>query len=87
MHPVSHSSEKKSLPLPEYVIDPTNYKLIKPMQIDSFELANKILLLSNSPKILSKYANTLHKNIINNFSIEHYAVKLNNIYLELIGSE
>ena len=79
-HPVLHSSVNNSLPLPEYVVDPVNFKLIKPMQIDSFELADKILLLSNSPKILSKYANALHRNVINNFSIEHYAVKLNNIY-------
>ena len=82
-HPVLHSSVNNSLPLPEYVVDPVNFKLIKPMQIDSFELADKILLLSNSPKILSKYANALHRNVINNFSIEHYAVKLNNIYTAL----
>jgi glycosyltransferase involved in cell wall biosynthesis len=87
VRPVSHLGGKNSLPLPEYVVDPVNCKLIKPMQINPSELADKILLLSNSPKTLSKYANTLQKNIVNNFSIEHYAVKLHNIYLELMGAK
>ncbi|SVE17007.1 uncharacterized protein METZ01_LOCUS469861 [marine metagenome] len=73
------------MPLPEYVVDPINNELIKPMQIDSSELADKILLLSNSPKTLSKYSDKLYNNVLDNFGIKRYTRKLHNIYSELIG--
>ena len=55
------------------------------MQIDSSELADKILLLSNSPKTLSKYSDKLYNNVLDHFGIESYTRKLHNIYSELIG--
>ena len=78
------SSSRNALPLPEYVVDPINNELIKPMQIDSSELADKILLLSNSPKTLSKYSDKLYNNVLDHFGIESYTKKLHNIYSELI---
>jgi glycosyltransferase involved in cell wall biosynthesis len=83
--PVLVSDAVNSIPIPEYVVDPINQELIQPMQIDSSELADRILLLSKNPSKLSQYADKLHKNIVNCFSIERYRKDLNNIYLDLIG--
>jgi len=82
--PVLFIHGRNYLPLPEYVVNPDNYELISPMQVDSIELADKILELSSSPKKLLKYADESYRNIVANFSIESYTEKLNNIYLELI---
>jgi glycosyltransferase involved in cell wall biosynthesis len=84
--PIQHSGRKNSLPLPEYVVDPDSCKLIKPMQINPSELADRIKLLRNSPQMLVEYTENLHNNIISNFSIEKYATRLNNIYLDVIES-
>ena len=80
------SDVANSIPVPEYVVNPIDHELIQPMQIDSSELADKILLLSKNPNKLSQYANKLHKNIINCFSIEHYRKNLNNVYLDMVNS-
>jgi len=80
------SDVKNSIPLPEYVVNPIDHELIHPMQIDSSELADKILLLSMNPSKLSQYVNKLHKNIINCFSMERYRKNLNNIYLDMANS-
>ena len=84
--PVLASDVANSIPVPEYVVNPIDHELIQPMQIDSSELADKILLLSKNPNKLSQYANKLHKNIINCFSIEHYRKNLNNVYLDMVNS-
>jgi glycosyltransferase involved in cell wall biosynthesis len=80
------SDVANSIPVPEYVVNPIDHELIQPMQIDPSELADKILLLSKNPNKLSQYANKLHKNIINCFSIEHYRKNLNNVYLDMVNS-
>ena len=79
-------NESNGLPLPEFVIDPHNHKLIRPMQINPSDLAERIKLLRNSPKLLNMYADNLYIKIISNFSIEKYSAKLNNIYLDVIKS-
>ena len=79
------SDVENSIPVPECVVNPINYELIQPMQIDPYALADKILLLSKSPDKLSQYSNKLHKNIINCFSIEHYRQNLNNVYLDMVN--
>jgi len=73
-----------SLPLPEFVVDPSNQKLIRPMQINPKELADKILSLSAKPKTLVKYADQMYQNVLDNFSIENYSSKLHQIYLDLV---
>lgn len=82
----SFTLESKLLPLPEYVINPDTCELFKPMEIDSSELAEKILLLSSNPEKLLKYANKAHSNIVNNFSIERYTTQLHTIYLDLMDA-
>ena len=82
----SFTRGSKLLPLPEYVVNPDNCELFKPMEIDSSELAEKILFLSSNPEKLLKYANKAHSNIVNNFSIERYTNQLQTIYLDLMGT-
>jgi len=81
--PLEPLSSKKFLPFPEYVIDPSNNELIKPMQIDPNELADKILYLSKSPRTLTKYSENLYINVVNNFNIIDYTKKLHAIYVNL----
>jgi len=83
--PVTDLGVENSIPMPEYVVNPIDHELTQPMQIDPSELADRILFLSKNPCKLSQYANKLHKNIINNFSIEHYRKHLNNIYLGILN--
>ena len=80
------SDVANSIPVPEYVVNPIDHELIQPMQIDPSELADKILLLSKNPNKLSQYANKLHENIINCFSMESYRKNLNNVYLDMVNS-
>ena len=81
--PITFSKIGKSLPLPEYVVDPANQELIKAMQINPEELADKILLLSTLPQTLAKYADRMYDNILKNFSIAIYSKKIHKIYLDL----
>ena len=83
--PVTDLGVENSIPMPEYVVNPIDHELTQPMQIDPSELADRILFLSKNPCKLSQYANKLHKNIINNFSIENYRKHLNNIYLGILN--
>ncbi len=75
-----------SVPLPEYVVNPTMKKLSHPKQIDPKILANKIFELSKSPDLLQKYGERLYNNVICNFSMECYANKLHKIYYEVFDS-
>ena len=84
--PAFASDVINSMPIPEYVVNPIDHELIHPMQLDSSELADKILLLSMNPNKLSQYANKLHENIINCFSMESYRKNLNNVYLDMVNS-
>jgi len=83
---ISISQGFEGLPLPEFVVDPDSHRLIKPMQINPSELAERINFLRNNPKMLVVYSENLHNNIISNFSIEKYTARLNNIYLNVIKS-
>jgi glycosyltransferase involved in cell wall biosynthesis len=81
--PIILSLSSNSLPLPEYVIEPSKQELIKPMQINSKVLADRILFLSTAPKILSQYTDRMYDNVLKNFSISSYSKKLHRIYLEI----
>ena len=70
-------------PIPDFVIDPDNYKMIAPKELDPKELSNKILFLSKNKKIRAKYENNLYQHVKINFLIKGYFDKIENIYLNL----
>jgi glycosyltransferase involved in cell wall biosynthesis len=84
---ISISKDCEGLPLPEFVVDPDSHNLIEPMQINPYELAERIKLLRSNPKKLVEYTENLHNNVISKFSIDKYNARLNNIYLDVIKSE
>ena len=77
---------KGALPLPEFVVNPTNQQLCTPKQINSSLLAKRILELSSKPEQLSQYADRLYKKVTNHFNIHRYRTELHNVYQELFTS-
>jgi len=77
---------KDALPLPEFVVNPTNQQLCTPKQINSSLLAKRILELSSKPEQLSHYADRLYKKVTNHFNINRYRTELHNVYQELFIS-
>ena len=77
---------KDALPLPEFVVNPTNQQLCTPKQINSSLLAKRILELSSKPEQLSQYADRLYKKVTNHFNIHRYRTELHNVYQELFTS-
>ena len=70
-------------PLPNLVIDPNTYKLIKPKQLDSKELSKSILFLANNKKLRLEYGHNLYEYVIKKFSIKSYFERLEEIYQNL----
>jgi len=70
-------------PLPNLVINPNTYKLIKPKQLDPKILLNAILFLINNKKIRLEYGQNLYQHVIKKFSIESYFKTLEEIYQNL----
>ena len=70
-------------PLPNLVIDPNTYKLIKPKQLDSKKLSNSILFLANNKKLRLEYGHNLYHYVIKKFSIKSYFERLEEIYQNL----
>lgn len=69
--------------MPEWVVEPATQKLKKPMQIDPVKLAERVLFLSQSPELLSSYAENLQQRVQEYFSISRYAEELGIIYQNL----
>ena len=67
-------------PLPDDVVDPNTYKIIRPKQLDPKILSNSILFLSKNKKLRVKYGKQLYKHIKNFFLIKSYFEKLEKIY-------
>jgi glycosyltransferase involved in cell wall biosynthesis len=70
-------------PLPNLVINPNTYKLIKPKQLDPKILLNAILFLINNKKLRLEYGQNLYQHVIKKFSIESYFKTLEEIYQNL----
>jgi len=70
-------------PLPNLVINPNTYKLIKPKQLDPKILLNAILFLCNNKKLRLEYGQNLYQHVIKKFSIESYFKTLEEIYQNL----
>lgn len=74
---------KGAVILPEFVINSDTKDLSTPRQINPKKLANKILELSNSPVLLEKYKEQLHKKVLSYFNVERYASELRDIYFKI----
>ena len=86
IEPKKKISLKQSLgepPLPNIVINPNTYKLIKPRQLDYKELSNAILFLANNEKLRLEYGNNLYEYVCKKFSIKSYFDRLEEIYQNL----
>ena len=70
-------------PLPDLVIDPVNFKTVKPRELDPKILSNSILYLSKQKKLRVKYGNQLYKNVKKKFTIEGYFKRIELIYENL----
>ena len=67
-------------PLPDLVIDPDNFKTIRPRELDPKILSKHILFLSKNKRLRKKYGNQLYKDVIIKFSIKSYFLRLEKIY-------
>lgn len=67
-------------PLPDIVINPNNYKLNKPKELDPEILSNSILFLSKNKNLRLKYGLKLYQHVKNRFSIKSYFRGIEEIY-------
>ena len=74
---------KGSVPLPEFVVNPSTHALQLPRQINTSLLAEKILELSLHHDKLEYYAGNLHNKVVNYFNIDRYRTNLHKIYSEV----
>ena len=68
------------VPLPDFVINPINYKIKKPKELNSKLLAESILLLSRNKNLRLKYGKRLHRSVKVKFSIKSYFETIERIY-------
>lgn len=71
---------KNQKSLPDFVINPSNYKLNKPRQLDPKKLSNSILLLSKNEKLRLKYGVKLYQHVKERFSIKNYFKGIEDLY-------
>ena len=77
------SKEYQNQPLlPDFVINPSNYKLIKPKQLDPKILSNSILFLSKNKRLRLKYGMQLYQHVKKRFSIQNYFEGIEELYEE-----
>ncbi len=67
-------------PLPDFVINPKNYNLKKPKEINPKLLSKSILYLSQNKNLRQKYGKQLHKSVKAKFTIKNYFETIENIY-------
>ncbi len=79
---ISLKQYKGQTPLPDFVIDPSSYKLTKPKQLDSEILSKSILILSKNERLRIKYGIQLYQNVKKKFSIKNYFNKIEEIFNE-----
>ena len=69
-----------SVPLPEYVVDVENEKLVKPMRLDAIKLAEAIKYMHDNKSIATEFTEKLYSKVINEFHIDKYNKNLFRIY-------
>ena len=77
---ISLKKYKNQKSLPDFVINPSNYKLNKPRQLDPKKLSNSILLLSKNEKLRLKYGVKLYQHVKERFSIKSYFKGIEDLY-------
>ena len=68
--------------LPDFVINPNNYKLTKPKQLDPEKLSKSILFLSKNKRLRLKYGMQLYQHVKKRFSIQNYFEGIEELYEE-----
>ena len=76
-----------AVPLPNFVVNPTNQQLQIPRQINPLLLARKILELSEKPALLEYYAENLHSKVMDYFNIDRFSSELHAVYREINTSK
>ena len=85
LNPTQKINSKKynsKMSLPDFVINPSNHKLIKPRQLDPKKLSNSILLLSKNKKLRFNYGFKLYQHVKERFSIKSYFNSIEELYGE-----
>lgn len=77
---LSLKNYESQAPLPDFVINPKNYELKKPKEINPKLLSKSILYLSSNKNLRHKYGKQLHKIVKAKFTIKNYFKKIENIY-------
>ena len=73
--------------LPDFVINPINYKIKKPKELKPKVLAKSILFLSQNKNIRIKYGKRLYKSIKIKFSIKNYFESIEDVYQNLLNNQ
>lgn len=77
---INFKQKQNQPPLPDTVVNPNNYKLTKPKQLDPKILSNSILFLSKNKTIRLKYGLQLYQHVKKRFSIKNYFKRIEGIY-------
>lgn len=70
-------------PIPDFVINPENYKIQKPKELNPKLLAKSILFLSRNRNLRIKYGKRLYKSVKNKFTLKIYFETIEKIYQNL----
>lgn len=70
--------------LPDFVINPVNYKIKRPKELKPQVLAESILFLSQNKNIRIKYGKRLYKSVKKKFLIKNYFQAIENVYQNLL---
>jgi glycosyltransferase involved in cell wall biosynthesis len=77
---ITLKQQRNQPPLPDIVINPNNYKLTEPRQLDSKILSNSILFLSKNKRLRLRYGLQLYQHVKKRFSMENYFKEIEEIY-------
>ena len=80
VYPIPSESIEIGVSIPDFVVNPRTQKLTKPKQLDSIQLAKKIIEISNDVELQKRCVKSLYNKVIKDFSIERYRMELHNIY-------
>ena len=82
--PVDERFVSENVPLPEYVVDVENNKLVKPMQLKPAELAEAIKFVYGNSSLALQFSERLYNKVIDKFHIDKYSDKLFEIYQKVL---
>ncbi len=80
---ITFKENQERLLLPDFVINPNNYNVIKPKQLDPYIISKSILYLYKNEKLRAQYGIRLYQHVKKRFSIKSYFDKIEEIYTSL----